>query len=117
MIKVTDAFEPGDSFSVFLDGGLTPVLSTPSVAASTTPNISDPDVAYSSPLFSHGSFDVGPGSHVLTLFDKESPFGSGGAFIRADAPSTPEPSTIAPFAFLGLGLGGMFLRARKRRAA
>ena len=31
--------------------------------------------------------------------------------------STPEPSQVAPFAFLGLGLGGLLLRARSRRRA
>ena len=41
-----------------------------------------------------------------------------GADLPTGAPaSTPEPSTVAPFAFLGLGMLGLTLRARKRRSS
>ena len=40
-----------------------------------------------------------------------------GKITRADSFATPEPSSVAPFAFAALGLGGLILRARKRRAA
>lgn len=54
------------------------------------PAISDPDLAFVDPAYSHGTFRVAAGHHVLWIRTSESPFTTGGAYFRVDA-ATPSP--------------------------
>ena len=83
-MTVTDAYCTGDQFEVFDNGtdiGPTSIPGTSTCTDYTT----NPDTALASPKWSHGVFDLGPGSHSLTFKPIASPFGSGGAFFRVDS--------------------------------
>src|SRR5690242_13372349 len=63
--RVTDAFETGDSFDVYINGPL--AFSTPSVAKSATcaeADCANPDQAFASSDFSHGEILLGPGTYT-----------------------------------------------------
>ena len=93
---------PANGFPVFFGGpGSNAAEFTTYSFAVTAPSAST-DLTFSAP----GGFGDGPGV-TLELDD-----------ISVTAPaSTPEPSSVAPFALLGLGLLGLTLRARRQKRA
>jgi len=101
-LKVTDAFDHGDRFDVFVNGVL--AFTTSAVAASGG-TVSDPDVAFADPLYSHGVITLLPGSYTVDIFTAASPFGGGGAYVEVE--NTPEPAT---WVLLGAGLSLLGLR-------
>jgi PEP-CTERM motif len=109
---VTDAFFTGDSFNVFDFGVL--IGMTPSVPAGPG-STDDPDVAVADPSYSHATFSLAPGSHSITIQARESPFGAGGAYFKAEtaAPATPEPASLTMLGLGVLGFAGYAWRRRK----
>jgi len=111
-VTLTDAFLHGDTFSLFDNNVL--IGSTPIVpVGGQGPSPSDPAVTSLDPLYSHGVYNLGAGSHSLTIRVDTSPFAGppnngGAAYFRADA--IPEPTRLALFGVGTFGLAGWRLR-------
>ncbi len=111
-VKVTDAFCRGDRFRIY-DNGV-PIGDTSAVPVGEC-GTSDPDIAFADPTFSHGSFQVGGGNHAITIQAIDSPFGSGGAFLRADLSAfkvvnfglRPSKATIGDFVWFDINGNGV----------
>ena len=78
-LQVTDAFNSGDQFEVFINTVSQGLTSTP-VEGFTIGN--DFTAAFSDPNFSSASYLLGPGSYTVTGLTTLSPFGAGGAGIQ-----------------------------------
>lgn len=109
-LKVTDAFDHGDQFDVFVNSLL--AFTTPAVGTSSG-SVTDPDIAFADPLYSHAFIALGPGSYTVDVFAAASPFGGGGAYIEVASASVPQP---AAWALLSSALGLLAL-LRRRSAA
>jgi hypothetical protein len=107
-LKVTDAFLYGDQFQVYDNGVALGLTSTPGTGPGTT----DPDVAYADPGYSKGLYALGAGNHSVTFQAVQSPFGSGGAYFRADV--VPEPGTLTMLGLAMTTLAGYRARRSKR---
>ena len=110
LLKVTDAFQYGDIFSLVIDAAL-PVL-TSLVAVDASGVTTDPDLAFADLGYSKYSTVLGPGAHTLDIFVDTSPFGGGGAYVEVE--SVPEPATLLLF---GMGSFGLLSLRRRSNAA
>ena len=100
-LRITDAFQRGDSFNVFDFGGQTPILTTPSVGTGVSCG-DNPELCYGMAGVSYDSLILAAGPHSLTIQMVDSPYGGGAAYFRIDRiVATPEPLSIM---LLGLGL-------------
>jgi hypothetical protein len=104
LLKITDAFEVGDTFEV-RDFGVA-ILNTPVVPAVSTSFTDDPAVAFGNVTFnySYGSISLAAGPHSIEIEAEESPFDGGAAYFRVDA--GPEPMTLLLLGFGLLGVAG-----------
>jgi hypothetical protein len=86
VFTVTDAYCPGDRFTL-TDGGHS--LGVTTVPARTTCHYHDstgrPDKALTDPAYTHGMFALSSGAHAVAIVASTSPFGGGGAWVRVDA--------------------------------
>ncbi|MER2520080.1 MAG: hypothetical protein ABTQ34_05255 [Bdellovibrionales bacterium] len=112
-LKVTDAFNSGDQFSVYNFAAFLGNTSVPTNGSDLGANY---DAAFASALFSHASFLLGPGTYDISGFATLSPFGGGRAAVQLS--SVPLPAAL-PLLAMGLaGLGGAgFMRKKKETAA
>lgn len=104
LLKVTDAFDFGDTFDVFVNSVFAFTSSVPGSGAST----SDPDVAFLSGYYSAGSVLLAAGNYSIDIVVNQSPLNGGGAYVEIEsAAAIPLPGTLA---LVGLGLAGLGLR-------
>lgn len=115
-IRITDAGDAGDAFSIFVNGS--PYGISPSVVYAPI-GAYDGDEAWATPQFSHFEFLLDPGHYTITMNVREDAgYGYGEGFIRADQITgqsvTPEPATLL---LTGSGLAGLLAVAHRRRRA
>ena len=117
ILTVADGFMSGDAFTVYDNGS--PIGSTPAVAQGANLGC-DPAGSAASPLFSHGTFPLGPGSHSITIYASTSLQGGGAGFFRLDvtgAAAIPALSTWG-LVLLALVIGAAgFLALRRTKSA
>lgn len=82
ILRITDAYCPGDSFAVYKSKALLGV--TPMPTTTCEQFTTDPQVAFNSTAWSHGEFRLDPGDHHIGVLVTVSPHTAGKAFIRAD---------------------------------
>lgn len=82
ILRITDAYCPGDSFAVYESKALLGV--TPMPTATCEHFTTDPHVAFNSTAWSHGEFRLDPGDRHIGVLVMTSPHTAGKAFIRAD---------------------------------
>lgn len=80
-IHITDAYMPGDSFTVYVNNKI--ALVTPIVDISSEILAQSGDSAFNEPLFSQGSF-IMRGNGVIDIFVRSSPWGGGKGFIESN---------------------------------
>lgn len=108
VLKVTDAFNAGDRFEVFLGGLSAGQTSVPTALGDNIGN--DYDGAFADARWSSGSWVLAPGNYSMELYTTVSPFASGRAAFRVDN-AIPEPST---YAFVLSGLAAAFAIRRRK---
>jgi hypothetical protein len=115
LLQVTDAFQKGDSFDVYVDSIFR--FSTSAVAIDAGGAVTDPDAAFADLTYSSGQLVLAAGSYTVDIFTKASPFGGGGAFLQVsrttlppDPTGVPEPST---YALMAAGVSGLWLLRRR----
>jgi PEP-CTERM motif len=114
VFRITDAFVDGDQFAISNHGTF---VSDSSVPANNGFQINaDYDAAFASPLFSHFSVNLGPGTYDFTGIVIQNATGfpdGGGAAAELVASAVPEPSTWAMM-ILGFAAVGFLVHRRKR---
>lgn len=121
---VTDSFCAGDQFSFSVNGTYTGDTSIPffdGTCNDGTTRTTDPDLAFSSSLWSSGELALAAGTYTITGSALASPFGAGGAYAQLSStsrggPVIQPPSVPLPASGVVLlaGLGGLAaLRRRK----
>jgi hypothetical protein len=114
-LNVTDAYLPGDQFDVKITGGpyvgIHDLGDTTVVPFTNTPNVyNDFSSAFGNSDFSHGHFELGPGTYDVTGTAIATPSVSGQAGIELVA-ATPLPAT---WTMLLMGLAGIGFAASRR---
>jgi hypothetical protein len=112
LLKVTDAFQHGDQFSVNVNSGAY-LFNTSAVPPDPASSTGDPDVAFADPTYSSGSILLPAGAYSVDVFTMASPFGSGGAYLEVESSAIPEPAT--PLLVVGGLAAGFLWRRRERR--
>jgi hypothetical protein len=110
LLKVTDAFNSGDVFDVYIDSVLAFTTSAPVMGGVYSEN---PDAAFSSGYYSAGSFLLNAGSYSVDIIASASPFGAGGAYVEVESASV----VPSPDSFWLTGLGLLVLAALRRKKA
>jgi hypothetical protein len=110
LLKVTDAFQFGDVFDVYVNSVL--AFTTGGFDAGGT-STTDPDIAFDGGEYSSGSILLAAGAYTVEILVAASPFGGGGAYIEVESASVPEPGTLA---LLGIGLLGLGMMRREKKA-
>jgi hypothetical protein len=110
---VTDAFVPGDQFSLFDNGVLLGDTSTP-VIDQTASCFNDISACLGFSDISKGVFALAAGNHAFSGTAIQSPIGGGVAYLEVRL--VPEPATAALLALPLIALGALVRQRHSRRA-
>jgi hypothetical protein len=114
LLRVVDCCVIGDQFAIYINAAhafdTSPIVNNDGDESGAL----DGDTAWAHPDLSKGSILLGPGVYQIDEWVIRNALGntSGGAFIRADATTVPEPGT---FGLLSLALGGLMAMLVRRR--
>jgi hypothetical protein len=107
--EITDAFLQGDMFDVNINSGA--IVFTTSTVPSGSGTVTDPNIAFADPTYSHGSALLAAGVYSVNVTEANAPFGEGAAYLQVVSSSgTPEPGTLL---MLGGGLAAVLLGRRR----
>jgi hypothetical protein len=114
-ITVTALGPDGSTFAVYDNSTLIFDTSASTNTGATCYN--NPATCAADGFMSHGTFTLAAGANLITMVDLTDSVTSGQGAFRLDAlgdpPAVPEPAT---FGLMGLGLGGLLLGWRRKRA-
>jgi hypothetical protein len=111
-LTVTDGWNDGDQFDIFINGIDQGPTSTPKLDFTDVGNCYSCAIGKFAASFSHASYLLAAGTYFVQGFTVQSPYFSGTGAVALG--SVPEPST---WAMLISGFGLLGLAARRRRAA
>lgn len=116
--KITDVNYDGDQFQIYINAVSQGLTSAP---ANDGTYFTDPNLAFASPLFSHGSYILGPGSYSISGTVVASPYGSGHAFAELVSYQMPDPDPTpaavpepATWAMMLVGFGAIGFTLRRK---
>lgn len=92
-LNITDIYCSGDRFAIF-DNGVFLGNTTKPVFDDCASNSTNPNFTEQSPLWSHGSFDLLPGWHNISIVVIRSPYDGGYGSIRVDTIPSPTPCSL-----------------------
>lgn len=111
VVRVLDLFQSVDRFAVFDNNVLLGNTSAPTTGGACDNNIG---CALADSHYSFGAFNVGAGSHSITIQAIVSGLGAGAAVLNATATAVPEPGSVVMMftmvGILGYGVGKKRLR-------
>lgn len=113
LLKITDAFNSGDKFSVYNFGSFLGDTSDPTNGYQYH---ADYDAAFASSVFSHAAFLLGPGTYDISGLTILSPFEGGRAALQLSSVPLPAALPLMGMALAGLG-GARFMRKKKETMA
>ncbi len=97
--EITDLFCPGDTFMVLDNGafvGATNIVAGFPRLMTYSCSVDDPDIGFTNPTLSHGTFTLPAGAHSITIQLVNNPFNNGGAAFRVDAANPGPGTTVSP---------------------
>jgi hypothetical protein len=109
LLTITDIAVDGDQFNLFDNGNLIGTTSVPANDGYRN-ELLTADACLADPKYSHGFFNLGAGSHSITIetIQLATGFSGGGAFFRVD--TVPEPATLS---LMAVAVGIFAIRRRR----
>jgi len=86
IVRITDAFTTGETFTLFDNATIVGSTSVP--VGSPSPTTNDPEIAFPQPAYSHGAFTLPAGAHSLTIRQDAGSPGAGYFEVEVPEPAS-----------------------------